>query len=349
MTVGSGIAYLRSCKNIQCKQVHVEGISAAGYSIPGSAMPSAAHGYGHYVADLIEVGIHLDQCKTIDHGGTGGNAKGSAYIGQASLPRLQNVKFTNCTFALAMMGSPNWKPIVNRGRFKWAGPWPFSADVSLHALSMQYQDAQIDDRVFDRSGACNLLPGSTPLSLTDAAISGGGSPPTVSEVADSYSTFAGHSVTFNSAGYQMVKAINVPQGWNTLIFEGRRTSGLPRLFAQQTGGSFFTFVDAVLVDGAGEDVTWRLPFWNTTPTQSIKIGFLSSTAGDALNCTYIGLARGLHVRKPPSWGLETLASLPSASNLWLGKQVIVRASGTADALHICLRNSAGSAGWIRLS
>lgn len=348
MTVGSGIAYLRSCKNIQCRQVHVEGIGAPGYSTAGGAMPAAAQGYAHYIANLIEIGAHFDQCKTIDHGGTGGTGKGSIYIGQASLPRLQNVRLTNCTFALAMMGSANWKAIVNRGRFKWSGAWPFTADVSLHAISMQYQDARIEDPVIDRTSAGNLLPGSTPLSLTDTAISGGGSPPTVSEVADGYSTFAGHSVTFNAAGYQMVKAVNVPHGWNTLIFEGRRTAGLPRLFAQQTGGSFSTFVDAVLVDGAGEDITWRLPFWNATPNQSIKIGFLSSATGDALNCTYIGLARGLHVRKPVTSAPETFASLPPPSNLWLGRQVIVRATGTADTAYICLRNAAGSATWVAL-
>lgn len=348
MTVGAGIAYTRSCKNISCRQVHVEGIAGPTYPVQGTGMPAASQGYGHYIADLIESSIHFDQCKTIDNGVAGGTAKSSVYVGQASHPRLQNVRLTNCTFAPTMMGSAGWKPVVNRGRFKWNGPWSFTSDVSLHALSMQYQDVQIDDLVLDPTTGRNLLPGVTPLSLTDTSFSGGGTAPSIAEVLDGSAAFAGHSVTFNAAGYQMVKAVNVPGGWNTLFFEGRRTAGAPRLFVQQSAAAYTTFIDAVLVDSAGQDTIWRLPFWNPTPRLSIKIGFLSSAVGDALSCTYLGLARGLHVRKPTDPLFDTIAALPSASAMWLGRQVIVRATGVADAVHVCTRDASGNPAWVKV-
>ena len=341
----SGFVLDGNNQRLRITNLHAEGIGKAGYAVSPN-VPAGAAGYGLYFTPSEQnSNIEIDKYSTIDIAGVGGSANGSVYIGRCDTAQVQTIRFRDCVLAKTMEGSAAYKPIVNRGRLSWEGRFNFDTDVSLAANGFSYIETLIKDGPNMNGGGQNLLPSTTVLGLYDGA----GTAPTITEVTGNTVRQAGHTISFNAV-FELHKAVNLPYGWNTLDITGYRISGNPVLFVQEAGGAFNDLLRIQFQSLNDTERRWRISFWNPTANQSCKVGITnqSATPGtDQLQVSSIAVYRGYSHDDPIRPGqFDVMAALPAASTYWLGRTAIVRAAGVADAVHDCLRNSAGSPVWV---
>lgn len=339
----AGLSFGGDNQRIECRSVHIEGLAMAGYSAVSGDIPSDAAGVAYWFADAERnQDIRMRQCSLIDLGNIDGTAVAGARIGRCDNLALQSIEWDGCKIAPASEGSATYKPIINRGRLTWRGSWPYTTEPSLSANGQVYQDTLIRDDAGMWTNSENLLNSSTVLGLTGST--SGTTPPTITEAAGSTTRNAGQSVQF-AAAYELTQNVLLPYGWITLDVSGLKTAGAPVLLVNNNT----TFADAVRVQFASlndRERRWRLSFWNPTAGQSYKVGIVGASASDLVHISAIALYQGFAQDEPVRHtGAHILAALPAASTYWLGKTVIVRSAGVADAEYRCLRDAGGSAAW----
>lgn len=348
----SGLAWVGSNARHNLRNVHVEGLGYASYTSKAAAAPSACAGYGYWFADNAQnLAVKINQSSLIDLATTGGSAVGGVYIGECFNPTIQSVEFDGCAVASTAEGSASYKPIVNRGKLRWRGAWAYTTQPLLNDNGRNYIDNAIEDIQTNLPTSENLLGGTTPhtLLLDWATLNGGATPPTITELTAGFSSQPGFSVVFNGSNEQFCRIVSLAIGWHTLWIKGRRTAGNPAFLVQLNGSPFTDVVKSQLVDTTGNDTLWRLAFYNATPGQSYKVGFTCSSVSSTFYAQSLGLVRGLIHNQPPlHQGAHIVGALPTASVLWFGLSVIVRASGVADKYYVCTRNSSSAFIWTQL-
>lgn len=345
MKCNSGFSFEGEVANLELRYCHAEAIAMDGYASASSDVDASSAGVGFNFVDSVQArGVRLVQCDTIDTGGTGGTAVASLRVGkqESAAPTIQDIELHQCSFATAMCGSGSYSSIVNRGRFRWRGPWPYT-DLSLSANGLGYIDADIEADYGVDAPNTPLLLGDTVLSLINGS---GGAAPTIAETAlSSTSYYYGHQVTFNSV-YDLVRNVGLPYGWCTLDVIGYRVSGNPLLIAAMVDSPF---TDRVRIQFNGlndHQRRWRIPFWNPTAGQTHKVGLASQNAsGDVCVIQAIAVYGGLPKRNFPFADWHIVDALPTPSLRWQAKKMIVRAAATDDAYHVCILNASSAFEW----
>lgn len=345
MTCNSGFSFEGSNELLRLVQCHVEGIGNVGYSASADVSASSAGIGFNFVDDQQHRKIKLIQCDTIDTGTTGGSAVASVRIGRNDFtnPTLETIELDDCNLAGTMTGSASYKPLVNRGRFKWRGLWGFTNNVSLSLNSQGYIDMEIDDSYNNAAPYIDLIGGGTVLSLVNGSAT---NPPTITEVAIGTTSYnVAHQVVFNAAGYELIRTINAPYGWITIDVVGYKTVGNPLLFVQQNGGSF---TDLVRVQFGGlndKQRRWRIAFWNDTANQGLKIGLSCQSIGDACVIQSINCYPGLPRRDVPQTMDHIVTALPTPSLRWRYHRMALRNGATDETRHTCVVDASGAYVW----
>lgn len=348
----SGWCFGPALQRIDMLECHVEGLSITGYALDkvSGQTDALSAGYGYYFTPSVQNSqITLKKCSFIDVGGTGGVAKGGVYIGRCDNPDIQDITFDDCSIAKTASGSSSYVPFTNRGKFKWNGRWPFTNEASLSADGFGYIDMVINDPTSQLVTSGNLLAGNTALSLIDGSAT---NPPTITETSSGFlgtTNVQGHSVLFQAQNYEFMKTVNLPYGWNTVDVTGYKASGGITMRVEQNGSPFTDIMRVQFNNQSDNQRRTRISFWNPTPNQSYKFGFISANAAgtDRMVLTEgIAVYPGFAQPTPPRLPYEVVAALPTASSRWLNRTVIVRASGVADAVWTCLRDASGAAVWV---
>jgi hypothetical protein len=349
----SGIDALKTCSGfslesrvelVTFEHCHVEGLSMTGFQTPSARVSGNSTGIGYNVVDDSSAkNVVFNQCDTLDIGGSGGTALRSARIGKEDRtnPKGRNITFKNCKFASTMNGSASYQQFEYKGRFRWEGPWEFQ-NLPGVTDGLSYIDCDIQDTHNSAYKPRSVLHGNTVLSLLNSI---GSTPCTVTE-SDLNSQFnpfdTYHTVVFNEAAYKFVALASLPWGWNTLDVCGQWVSGNPLLLVQLNGGAF-TEVVRLQFNGLNDQPRrWRVLFWNPTPQASYRIGLTCQNIGDTCRINTIDCYPGLPRIDITDPFQQVVAALPSPSERWFGTTFIVRASGVADTVYICMKDSAGA-------
>lgn len=339
----SGISFGASNQRIECRNVHIEGLAMTGYSAVSGDIPASAAGVAYYFDDSQQAqDIKMRQCSLIDLGNSGGTAVAGIRIGRCDNPILQSVEWDNCKIAPTCEGSSSYKPVLNRGRLNWRGSWPYTTEPQMQAKGLAYIDTIVRDDPGMWTNSENLLNSATVLGLTGSHSAT--SAPTITEAAGSATRNAGHAVQFNAA-YELTQDVGCPYGWLTLDVSGLKTSGAPVLLAQNNS-NFNDAIRAQFTSLNDRERRWRISFWNPTSGQSYRVGIAGASASDLVHISAIALYRGFAQDEPiRQSGPHILSALPTASTYWLGKTVIIRVGGVADAEYRCTRDAGGSPVW----
>lgn len=345
-SANSGWHFAGNNQRLRVENSHVEGFGRSGYSV-SAGVAAAAAGIAFYFEPYVQAQeVLMRRCTTIDPGLTGGSAVASAYMGQCDVFSVQTVRWEDCRFATAMNASAAYKPIINRGRLLWDGRWPFTTDVSTNANGVGYIETVIRDQAGMHGSGYNLMPSISPLGLVD--VISGTAAPTITEVAGNTQRPAGWVISFNAV-YELCKIVALPYGWCTVDVTGYRASGFPILYVQKNGSPFTDMVRVQFASLNDTERRWRISFWNPTANETYRVGFTNQSAtpgADSLFMSSIAVYKGLAQTDPPRNAVEVLGAQPAASALWLGRTIIVRATGVADAVYSCLRDSGGTPAWV---
>jgi hypothetical protein len=345
MGCNSGFSFEGENELIEMVNCHVEGIGKAGYSA-SSLVSSQSAGTGfNFVDSQQHRKIRLVRCDVIDLGGTGGTATAGIRIGRNdfSQPILQTITLEDCNVASAQDASASYKPLVNRGRFKWKGLWGFTNNANLSANGLGYIDMEIDDTYNNAAPYIDLIGGGTVLSLVNGSATNA---PTITEVSVGTTSYnVAHQVVFNAAGYEMIRTINAPYGWITIDVVGYTTSGNPILFVQQNGGSFTDLVRIQFVGSNDKQRRWRVCFWNDTANQGLKIGLSCQAVGNTCVVQSFNVYSGLPRRDVPQTMDHLVTALPTASARWRFHRMALRNGATDETRHTCVVDAAGTYLW----
>jgi len=345
MTCNSGFSFEGSNELIDVHQCHVEGIGKSGYSVSALVSSSSAGTGCNFIDSVQHRKIMLKQFDVIDQGGTGGTATAGIRVGKndASQATLQTITFEDCNIAGAQDASASYKPLVNRGRFKWRGLWGFTSNVSLSANSQGYIDMEIDDGYNNAAPYIDLIGGGTVLSLVNGSAT---NPPTITEVSVGTTSYnVAHQVVFNAANYELIRTINCPYGWNTIDIVGYRTAGNPIVFVQQNGGSFTDLVRIQFNGLNDKQRRWRIAFWNDAANQGLRIGLSGQAIGDTCVVQSINCYPGLPRRDVPQTLDHIVTALPTASARWRYHRMALRNGATDETRHTCVVDAAGTYLW----
>ncbi len=336
MGCNSGFSFEGQNSRIFMGRCHVESLCVTSeYASPSIYADSGASGIAFYFKDLAQnKDVTMEQCSVVDNGGSSGTAVAGVYIGRCASTQasLQSIRFVDCSIAKTMSGSTSYKPIKNRGKFKWEGQWPFTTEVDLVSNGMSYIDMEIvDTSLSPNIGNVNLFRGNTVLSLLAGS---GSSAPTITEIAPSVASLTyAHKVSFNSV-YELYQLVTCPYGWVTVDVVGYSLSGNPLLYVQNN--TTFTDMYRVQFNGAPDAPRrWRICFFNPSAGQLYRIGLTNQSAVPAADqcvissiSAYQGLPRADYVLSD----IELVGSLPAPSRLWYGKRMVVRSPGVADTM-----------------
>lgn len=355
MKCNCGYVFAGQNQRMILENVHVEGIGYEGAiystaSTRASAISANAAGTGFCFPDNAQNSpFKLVHCDTIDIGGAGTVAVAAVYIGDCSNGTIENLVFENCNFPAVMGAAAGYKPLINKGKFKWEGRWPYTTEPTMSANGLHFIDTIINDDVLQVGNSDNILSGQSVLSLISAI--SGTTAPTITEVTDSVNGPNGWRVDFQSI-YELAELVNLPYGWNTIDVTGYRVSGGPILYVSNSS----TFVDLVRVQFNGtvnENKRWRISFFNPNAGGvSYKVGFTNQSATpntDRFFMTEMALYRGFARPTIPRKAIETMAALPAISSRWRNKQVRIRATGFPDTIYDGQKNAAGADVWRKLT
>lgn len=366
LKTNSGFSLESRVELIEFRRCHVEGLGQMGgtpqtnYSTKASRVHADSQNIAFSIIDdSTAKQVKFIQCDTLDigipSGGSAGTGLASMRIGkeERTNPNGRSVEFENCKWATTMCGSASYTPIIHRGRYKWRGPWPFTGTTAPAnpPNGCSYIDFDIRDTANAGYRYRSLLGGNTVLSLLDGQTATGGSPtpPTIAENAlgnNFHPSDVHHSVTFNQAGYKLVKIISLPYGWITFDVSGYKVAGNPLLLVQingGSGGSDFTEVIKLQFDGLNDKSRrWRVLFWNPTPQLSYRVGLSCQAAGDICEISHIDCYPGLPREDTTILDTQIVSALPAASARWESMKFVIRNAGVADTHHLCVRDASNA-------